>query len=370
MAPQTPVQRMLISLHIDEQRGWRGGEQQASYLIKGLAASGYRVLIAGRQNAPFLERHQGLPNVQSFALPFCGEWDIYSAWQLARLARLHGVDILHAHTAHAHTMACMAKRLGARAKVVVTRRVDFAPRRNAFTNWKYRRADRVVCISQTITGILRGYGVEEDKLRVIHSAQDPGRLQATPIARSALGVPEDIPLLLCPAALVGHKDHATLIRALRTVVENIPDVHLLLAGEGPLRPEIEAQVSRLGLTGNVVFLGYRDDVPALMATADVFVLSSSMEGLGSTVIEAMFAGLPIVACAGGGIPEMVIHEETGLLSPTAAPDHLAGNILRMLGEPELAGALAGNARRLAEERFRVETMVADYEQVYAELSEA
>jgi glycosyltransferase involved in cell wall biosynthesis len=354
-------------LHLDEQRGWRGGEQQASYLIRGLAERGHYVALAGRRNAPFLTRDHGAPIAATLALPFVGEWDLWTALRLAQAVRSHRIDILHAHTSHTLTLACLARRLAGRGKVVASRRVDFVPRATAFNRWKYRQPDRIVAISACIADVMRDFGIDSDRLRVVRSAVDASRFDVTALSRSELGLADDTPVLLNVAALVGHKDQATLIAAMRMVPADHPDAVLLIAGEGALRLDLERQVNALGLGDSVRFLGYRDDVPRLLRMADVFVLSSSQEGLGTSVLDAMAADLPVVATAAGGIPEMVIHEETGLLSPPKDPAALARNIHRMLDEFGLRQRCIENAARSVREEFGVSAMVEGNLAVYREL---
>jgi glycosyltransferase involved in cell wall biosynthesis len=351
-------------LHIDEQTGWRGGEQQAHYLIEGLARRGHVNVLAGRPGSPFLAAGDG--DCARVEAPFAGELDPWTALKLARAVRRYAVDIIHAHTSHAHTQACLAQAIARRGRVVVSRRVDFVPRGNAFNRWKYRRPDRVVAISERIGEVMRRFGLEAPQLAVVHSAIDPARFDVPPLERAALGVPEGAPLVGNVAALVGHKDHATLIAAMPHVLRERPDVRLVVAGEGILRPRLEAQIADLGVGHAVTLLGYRRDVPRLLRALDVFVLSSKEEGLGTSVLDAMACSLPVAATAGGGIPEMVIHEECGLLSPPQNPEALAQSILRLLGDAELAKRLGENGRRRLLERFTVDRMVEGNLRVYEE----
>jgi glycosyltransferase involved in cell wall biosynthesis len=353
-------------LHIDEQTGWRGGEQQAHYLIDGLARRGHVNILAGRPGSPFLTA--GPEDAPRIAAPFAGEFDLWTAWKLARAVRQHNVDILHAHTSHAHTQACLARMLAGRGKVVVSRRVDFEPRRNAFNRWKYRLPDRIIAISERIGEVLRAFGVVPPQLAVVHSAIDPARFDVPPLARAELGIPEGVPLLGNVAALVGHKDHATLIAAMPQVLRDLPELRLIIAGEGELRAPIEAQIAELGVGHAVTLLGYRKDVPRILRSIDVFVLSSKLEGLGTSVLDAMACKLPVVATAGGGIPEMVTHEETGLLSPPQDPQSLAQSIVRIFRDPGLAQRLANNAHQRLHDRFTVDRMVEGNLEVYKSMT--
>ena len=357
----------MRSLHIDEQRGWRGGEQQASYLMQGLAGLGHEVLLAGRPDAPFVTRDHGAATIVRHALPFRGEWDLLTAYRLAGIIRREQVDIIHAHTSHAHTIACIARQLAGRGKVVVSRRVDFPPKSHAFNRWKYAWPDQYIAISETIGRILREWGVPGEKLSVVHSAIDPSRFEVEPMPRADLGVPEGVPLVGIVAAFVGHKDLPTFIDAMAAVNAERPEVHALIVGDGPLRAEVEARIRAKNLLERVHLLGYRDDVPAILRALDVFVLSSNEEGLGTSILDAMAAGVPVAATAAGGIPEMVIDGETGLLAAIGDGQALGKAILRLLGHPESAAALTANAHRMLDDRFTLPRMVEGNLAVYKKL---
>lgn len=354
-------------LHLDEQRGWRGGEQQAGYLIRGLAERGHNVLIAGREGSPFITRDHGVPNLVRITAPFRNEADLTTAMRLARIIRREHVDIVHAHTSHTHAIALAARMIARRGKVVVSRRVDFSIKRTRLNRWKYVSPDQIVAISHTIADVLREFGVPDEKFTIVHSGIDPTRLDHPPISREKLGVPEGAPLFGNVAALVGHKDQATLIDAMTYVVDQLPGARLVIVGEGELRPKLERQIRELGLVDHVRLLGYRDDVPAILHALDVFVISSKEEGLGTSVLDAMACGVPVAATAAGGIPEMVRHESTGLLSRPQDAAALAENMVALYNDPEMRERLARNAKALVESSFTADAMVEGNIRVYEDV---
>jgi len=354
-------------LHIDEQRGWRGGEQQASWLMQGLAARGCRCFIAARPGSAFLEAGHGGAVAGRLAVALRGEADLLSAWRVARFARREAVDIFHAHTSHAHTVACLARALARRGKVVVSRRVSFPPKGDPLNRWKYALPDRIVAVSGRVGEVLREAGVAPSRVTVVHSAVDPARLEVPPVPRANLGVPEGVPLLLSAGALVGHKDHDTLLRALPAVLEAFPEARLRIAGEGALRPALEETIVALGLADRVALLGHRDDVPGLVRAADLYVSSSWSEGLGTSVLEALCCGTPVAATVAGGVPEMVIDGETGRLVPARDPGALAAAVVAALQDPDGARTMAERGRRHVEEHFVVDRMVEGNLAVYREL---
>lgn len=351
-------------LHLDEQREWRGGEQQASWLLQGLVKRGHRVAIAGRPGAPFVTDAHGGVDCPRWTFALRNEGDIFSAWGIARTALQNEIDIIHAHSSHAHMLACLARKLAPQLKVVVSRRVSFPPKSNAITHWKYRQPDVFISVSAEVDRVLRAYGVPDERLALVHSSVDLARVNVEPVPRDAIGVPAEALLLVTAGAMVGHKDHANFIEAVDFVRKEIPHVRGVIAGEGELRPQLEALRAARGLEEHIIFLGHRNDAPALIRAADVYVSSSWSEGLGTSVLEALACGTPVVAAEAGGIPEMVREGETGRLVPNRDPVALAEAILASVRDREAASAMAAKGKRLVEKRFGVDRMVDDTIKVY------
>lgn len=354
-------------LHLDEQTGWRGGEQQASWLIQGLVAKGHRVWIAGKPDSPFLKAEHGGAALERVALPFWSEADCYTAFRLAQIVYDNEVDIIHAHTSHTHTIALLTRALARRASVVVSRRVSFAPKKDFINRWKYHAPDMLLAVSGKVAEVLVESGIPADKVTRVYSTVDLSRLDVPPVDRATLDLPARSKFLFSAGALVGHKDHATLVSAMSLVSKALPNARLLIAGEGELRGALEQQIEALELNEHVRLLGHRTDVPALTRAADVYVSSSWSEGLGTSVLEALACETPVVATVAGGIPEMVIPGETGRLVENRNPEALALAIIAALKEPKESKKMAQAGRKLVEERFTTNGMVEATLEVYLKL---
>lgn len=354
-------------LHLDEQTGWRGGELQASWLMQGLAKRGHEVWLAARSGSRFLTDAHGGAAITPVPMPLRSELDFGSVLRLAGLVKRNGIQIIHAHTSHTHTLACLVRMLCPGTKVVVHRRVSFPPKTDIINRWKYRAPDCIVCVSGKVRDVLVEAGLQESQLRLVHSAVDVERLNVDAADRQALDVPEDAPLIFSAGALVGHKDHATLLDAFVIVLEEFPDAQLLIAGEGELHASLEQKARTLGISASVRFLGQRDDVPAITQAADLYVSSSWSEGLGTSVLEALGCGTPVVATDAGGVGEMVLNGETGLLVPARDPRLLAEAMLEALLQPERSVELARKGRRLVTKQFGVDRMVEGNIAVYESL---
>jgi glycosyltransferase involved in cell wall biosynthesis len=174
-------------------------------------------------------------------------------------------------------------------------------------------------------------------------------------------------MILQVARLDYLKDHATAVRTLYRVVQARPDARLVLVGEGPELPKIQDQVRQLNLESQVRFLGLRKDVARLLSAADLFLLTSVSEGIPLTVIEAMAAGLPVVATRVGGVGEVVDDGRTGLLCPAGDHEALAACILRLAAEPALSRQLAEQGRARAQSVFSESRMHAGYLRLYREM---
>ncbi len=355
----------MRTLHVATARTWRGGEQQVLYLLQGLTLRGWNPVLATPGKSP-LARRATEAGVRVVPIASHGDADPMAAFRLRRLAR-EGFDLLHLHTGHAHALGLLATAgLRPRPAIVVSRRVDFIPR-GPLRRLKYGPGvDRFIAVSDGVARILRAAGVPADRVTTVHSGIDPARM-AVPRdpagLRRELAIPMDAKLVGFIGALVSHKAPQDFLEAL---ARSAAPVHGVLAGAGDLESLLRERAARPDLSGRVHFLGHREDVARLVRSIDVFCLSSRLEGLGTSVLDAMAAGTPVVASAGGGIPEMVEDGVSGLLVRPAAPEALADAIRRVLEEPGLAGRLVegglARVRRFTADRM-VEGTIAVYEAI-------
>jgi glycosyltransferase involved in cell wall biosynthesis len=279
-------------------------------------------------------------------------------------------ELLHCHTGRAHSLAAFTSLLQPKP-LLVSRRVDFMPSNSWFNRWKYRRASKVVCVSNCIRKLFLKWGLPPNQLTVIYEAvpaeSHPPRAEARRRLHQASPVPLAGLLVGSIGALVGHKDHATLLRAAARVVPRRPEVEFAIVGEGPLREHLVRLRRELKIEGKVHFLGFIDQAQRLLRAFDVFAMSSSMEGLGTIVLDAGLAGVPVVVTAAGGLPEITLNQQTGLVVPVGDASALAQAILRLLDDPALAVRLAEAARQRILADFSVPHMARQYAALYAEI---
>jgi len=357
---QTSIVRIL---HLNNERGWRGGERQVLLLAAALQHNGIANAIACRPGGLLEQRAR---DARLPVLSLAGN-TIFAAFSL--LKAVSDFDLIHCHTGRTHSIAA-ATAFRHHKPIIVTRRVDFPPRSSAFNHFKYRVTSRIVCISQFIARQLQDWGVTSQKIKVIRSAVlPPTQKSAEPVSklRGQLEVSTDQRIVGNIAALVGHKDHATFLRAAREIVSKRNDVTFVVIGEGELRGDLLKLRRELGLENKVHFVGYLPSAEKFLPAFDVFVLSSCMEGLGSVILDAFAAGVPVAATAAGGIPELIRDGETGLLAPVGNASALAAAIIRLLDNPVEAGQFVQRAKSFVADEFSVDQMAKGYLQVYNEV---
>lgn len=283
------------------------------------------------------------------------EVDLTAAWKLSRIIGQWRPEIVHAHDPHAVAMAALALSFGApspRPALVASRRVDFHLQAHSFSRWKYRQVDLFIAASDAIRHILEKDGIPPRRVVVVHDGIDVAKIQRLPAldVHAEYWLPHGAPVLVNVAALVPHKGQKYLVDAMPHVLREVPDARLIIFGEGELRTELEHQIKSHRIEKHVLLPGFRQDVLQLMKSADLFVMSSVTEGLGSTILDAMAMKLPVVATRAGGIPEAVVHGESGLLVAPADARALAKAIVQALTDPDLRQRIgAAGAARVSEQ---------------------
>jgi sugar transferase (PEP-CTERM/EpsH1 system associated) len=274
--------------------------------------------------------------------------------------------VVHTHNPAPHLFGALAARLTGAPAVVHTkhgRNFPTVPRLVLANRFASFLSDAVVAVSEDAARVACDVErVPTRRVRVFPNGVDLARWPVRD-TREPTGPPRAV----CVARLDPVKDHASLFRAARLVHDAEPSFRLDVVGDGPERPRLEALVRELGLEDTVVFQGHRDDVETALAGADVFVLASTTEGISLTLLEAMAAGLPIVATDVGGNREVVVPGETGWLVPPRSPEALAEALLAAIRGRPRERDYGTAARRRVEALFDLRLMVRRYESLYREI---
>jgi glycosyltransferase involved in cell wall biosynthesis len=362
----------LSLFHIDAGREWRGGQRQSFFLVRELQRKGWPLTFVVQPRRPLFERAsaEGLPVL---ARRMRSELGLLAALRIAAAMRRRKCCLVHCHDAHSAAVGLMAASLAGVPLRVVSRRVDFPLRRNALTRRKYDRGvDAVIAISQGVKRVLVEGGVPPEKVEVVPSGIDfsvyDGDLPRDYLHRE-YGFSESDYLVGIVAQLEDHKGHRYLLEAARILMQRARRIKVVIVGEGSLRLELTKQADRLEVKDVVYFLGFREDVPRILASLNLFVLSSHLEGLGSSLLDAMACRLPVVATRAGGIPEVVQHGKTGLLVPPKDPEALAEAILALYRNRGLASRLGLEGYIQVQAKFSVESTAARTADVYRRAAE-
>ncbi len=303
--------------------------------------------------------------------------DLRSLARLYRLLKSLSPDILQTQLFAADIMGRTFGRL-LKVPVIVTsiRNTYYGGfGRNLLIRLTERFADKTTFVSRTALERFVKLGiVSEEKAILIYNGLDPDRFcngltdKEKTVRRRELGFSEDVPLILAVGSLTRQKGYSDLLRALLILNQQQVAFKLAVAGSGPLKNELAAEVRELGLEENVSFLGRSDQIAELMASAELLVLASLWEGLPGVVLEAMASELPVVATAVGGTPELVVEGQTGYLVPPGDSEGLAAKLRKVLSlsKPERE-KLGSTGRKRVEEYFTLSKMVSAYEKLYTDL---
>ncbi len=355
-------------LHINTERTWRGGEQQTLNLLVGLNERGIACHLVCQAGSP-LEERAVQAGVDVFPIIMRGEIDLAAGFQIRKLINRFNCNIVHSHTSHAHSLAFLAS-VGSRVTRLVTRRVDFSIFRHSFlklSGIKYRfMADYYIAISHKIKAVLVNDGIADQRIFVAHSGIDPQRfMQATgDHLLTEFDIKASQKVVINVAHLAGHKGQIYLVRAIPQVLAKLSGVQFFIVGQGELMDELKQAAAALGLKKELIFTGFRNDVADFYQIADLFVMSSVQEGLGTAVLDALALAKPVVATNAGGLPEIIHDGKTGRLVESANPEALADGIVDLLTRVEAAEAMAGEGRAMVQNRFSIEAMVENNIEVY------
>jgi len=358
----------LKILHVSTPTSWRGGEQQAAYLAIALKASGIdQIVLCPEHSALSVKMKAASIPVEIFSSR--GIMNFTLARQIATLCRGKNIDIVHCHDSHAHSAAVIAASVfNNPTPIIVSRRVDFPVSGNFMSKWKYNHPSvkRILCVSEMIKTITTPAIKDSTKLTVVYSGIDLSRYE-TPITDRTLPrelhLSPSVRLVGNISALADHKDYPTFLLTAAALCKEHDDLHFIIAGKGPEEERIKSIILEQNLGSKIHLLGFREDVKEVMQSLDVFLMTSVTEGLGTIVLEAFAAGIPVVATRAGGIPEMVVDGVTGLLADPSDVDALKNATLRILNDPALRKQLTENAKERVKD-FSFQTTAAKTLEIY------
>lgn len=356
-------------LHLSTEKTWRGGEQQIAYLVEELNKMSLNQQMACR-NSSAMEKFARKQGWITHRLPFKNTIDVYTAWGIKKICRQEKISIIHLHTARAHSLGFLSYLMGNATPMITTRRVDFPPKKNPFSGGKYRfkGLKRVICVSETIRKIVLPHVKHPSLCQTIYSGINLSRFndKRSGKLRQEFSIPDNQLLIGNVAAIAPHKDYFTFVNTARQLKGSGVQAKYLIVGDGPLRGEIQAYVADQNLKEDIIFTGFRNDIPQIIPELDVFLFTSKTEGLGTSLLDAFACNVPVVATDAGGVSEIVIHEQTGLLAPVGNVAKLAYQVKRLIDDRNLRTHLIQEAARHVK-LFDTCKMAIQYKQVYEQV---
>lgn len=352
-------------LHVEAGRHLYGGALQVRLLIEGLHRAGVRNTLVCPRGSRIAAA--AAPYAAVCPLPMRGDLDPRPATGLRRLIRRESPDLIHVHSRRGVDYWTPLAAAGMSIPLVLSRRVDHRDP-GWLARWKYRPYARVIVISEQIRRVMMDMGVPAVKIERVYSAvassEPPAARDRRWLART-FGIPLEAPLVGVVAQLIPRKGHHYLIDVLPDLRREIPNLHVLFCGQGPQEEGLRSACRRAGLAEAVVFAGFRRDMARIMPCLDVVAHPATMEGLGVALLEAAACARPVVAFRAGGVPEIVVDGENGLLAEAGDARQLGRLLLRLLAQPDLAARMGDRGRDMVRRRFAVEAMVTGNLAVYA-----
>src|SRR5882762_1781775 len=358
-------------LQICSARQIGGGEKHLADLANGLARRGHDVYAALIPGSPLLAELLFVTTQNIVQLPMRNSLNVGSALKLARFVRQHEIEIVHAHMARDYPLAAWAARR-AGARLVLTRHVLFPL--NRIHRVTLRRTSRVIAVSQAVAEGLQAQGLfDPEKVVRIYNGIDIDRFGK---GRGDVAVHEEGANKKLRVGMIGHlapiKGQEDFIRAAAIVCGVRDDVEFVIAGEdksrsGEHRRRLETLIDELGLSQRVSLLGWVEDVAHILPTFELFVSPSRSEPFGLSIVEAMAAGVPVVATMSEGACEIIEDDQTGHLVPIGDVEALAKATVDLLSDGKESDRLSENAQRAVRERFSLERMLEATEEVYRDV---
>ncbi|MBW1803013.1 MAG: glycosyltransferase family 4 protein [Deltaproteobacteria bacterium] len=370
------MNRKISILFVIDGVSFGGGERVFAQIMNGLDPDKYNLFLASCPNTLFYE---AVANTKVRLIPA----DLTKSANLSQIIKLAGIikrnriDIVHSQGVRADFFARMASWRAGNCRVISTiaapvDKWDIHPLLKkiyfCLDHFSERFVDRVITVSQELENLLvTRHGFNRNKMIRIPNGIELDRYrpgEADSADRRALGISPGKPVIGSIGRLVREKGHLDLIDAHKKVQETFPGAQLVIAGEGPMKEKLLKRVNALKLARSVIFQGFVKDIRPLMASIDVFAFPSLSEGFPMITLEAMAMAKPIVASNLPGISEQIDHGKTGILVPPGDSHAIAGAVVELLVNRELAKKLGLHARKKAEKAFSVKRMITKTEEVY------
>jgi glycosyltransferase involved in cell wall biosynthesis len=335
----------LRILHISTAKSWRGGEQQLAYLLEELTSQCQNFVICAEGSE--MQQHCQQKGYAHLAAKKRFSVDPGFALSIKQYSDANDIQLIHTHDSHAHSLAIIAASLfGNSLPIVVSRRVDFPIQKSLFSQYKYNHplVKKILCVSKEIMRITAPGIKDLSKLQTVYSGIDLNKFSPdSGKLRKELHISPNTFLIGNTSAIADHKDYFTFIDAAEKALKEDPNLIFLIIGKGPMEEEIASYLRLKSLGDSVRMIGFRKDIPQVLAELDLFMITSKTEGLGTSIIDAFAAGVPVLGTKAGGIPELVKDGKTGLLCEVGDSKALSEKLIQLKKDSALRDRLTAAA---------------------------
>ncbi|MEZ5015814.1 MAG: glycosyltransferase family 4 protein [Flavipsychrobacter sp.] len=342
-------------LVLNFEKTWRGGERQTLYNMQGFRKLGLEVVLACRQGTPMSVKAKQ----DGFKV---NEYDNVFGVVGLLLLKGRGFDVIHVQTSHMLTYAAYTKPFHG-SKIVFTRRVNFQPH-GFFTRLKYQLSDRVIAISQSVKRVLHNFGIRE--VSVISDIVMPRSLDKLRAEKEFKKEIKGKRVVATMAALSKDKDPLTMVEAIRYLSEKRKDFVFLHFGSGDMEPVIKEKITEYKITDVYQLVGFYENVEDFLSIADIFVMSSEQEGLGSIVLDAFIHKVPVVATKAGGMAEL-IENDRGVGCEVKAAQDIAEGVNMLLDNSDKVSSITEKAYEYVIENHSMDAISHKYLDIFNRL---
>lgn len=338
---------------------WRGHEQKIIYLYEAFKEKRFvedQWIVCPIDSEIFQIATQ--KKMQVIGLDFTGEYDLSFAKSLKNISKEKKADIIFIHNSQSHTLAVLASLFyGMKTPMALCRTLIKRVDTNFFRKWKYnyKGIKKIICVSHPVVDVLKYAVKDHSKLTVVGSVTDIDKFKKQKkngLLHKEFNIPEDYKIIGNIAEFTGFKDHKTWVNTSEILLkEKNLKAKFILVGQGKLEAEIKKLVAEKGLENDIIFTGFRKDIPEILPEFDLFLFTSNNEPTGGVLLESYACKVPIVAANAGGIPEVIVDNETGLLAEVGNPESFADKTLQLLNDIEMQEKFKENGYKYLVDNF-------------------
>lgn len=354
--------------------GWRGHEQKIIYLYESFEEKKYvedQWIMCPKDSEIYgIAKSK---NMQVIPFEYNGEYDFKLAKTLKKICIEKDIECVFIHSSKAHTIAVLSSLIyGLKTPLVLCRTLIRRVDSNFFRKWKYnyKGIKKIICVSQPVVDVLKFAVKDHSKMCVVGSVTDVHKFKKTKkngLLHKEFNIPKHHKIIGNIAEFTGFKDHTTWVNAVEILVkEKKVNATFVLVGKGSLEQEVRNQVAEKGLNDNIIFTGFRKDIPEILPEFDLFLFTSNNEPTGGVLLESYACKVPIVAANAGGIPEVIVNNETGLLADVGNPRDFADKVELLLNDEVLQKKFTTNGYQFLLDNFTKDVIA---KKMYHELKE-